>query len=33
MCDKRDVFYYAIVNFPFLDGNIPRAPHYGVYIL
>ena len=20
------------INFPFLDGNIPRAPSYGVYI-
>ena len=28
--DKRDGF--DIVNFPFLDGDIPRAPSYGVYI-
>ena len=30
--DKRDDFDFDIVNFPFLDGNIPRAPSYGVYI-
>ena len=22
-----------IVNFPFLDGDVPRSPYYGVYIL
>ena len=30
--DKRDDFYFEIVNFPFLDGDIPRSPSYGVYI-
>ena len=30
MYDKRDDF--DIVKFPFLDGDIPRAPAYGVYI-
>ena len=30
--DKRDDFDFDIVNFPFLDGDIPRAPSYGVYI-
>ena len=30
--DKRDYFNFEIVNFPFLDGNIPRSPSYGVYI-
>ena len=25
-CDKRDVI------FPFLDGDVPRRPSYGVYI-
>ena len=30
--DKRDDFDFDIVNFPFLDGNIPRAPSYGFYI-
>ena len=29
--DKRDDF--DIVNFPFLDGEVPRRPSYGVYIL
>ena len=30
--DKCDNFDFDIVNFPFLDGDIPRAPSYGVYI-
>ena len=32
MYDKRDDFDFDIVNFPFLDGDIPRRPSYGVYI-
>ena len=30
--DKRDDFDFDIVNFPFLDGDVPRRPSYGVYI-
>ena len=30
--DKRDVLTFEIVNFPFLDGDVPRSPSYGVYI-
>ena len=30
--DKRDDFDFDIFNFPFLDGNVPRRPSYGVYI-
>ena len=30
--DKRDDFDFDIVNFPFLDGNVPRRHSYGVYI-
>ena len=30
--DKRDDFDFDIVNFPFLDGHVPRRPSYGVYI-
>ena len=30
--DKRDVFNFEIFNFPFLDGDVPRSPSYGVYI-
>ena len=30
--DKRDDFNFQIVNFPFLCGNIPVSPAYGVYI-
>ena len=29
---KRDDFDFDIVNFPFLDRDIPRATSYGVYI-
>ena len=30
--DKRDEFYFDIVNFSFLGGDVPRRPSYGVYI-
>ena len=30
--DKRDDFNFLIVNFPFLNSNIPSAPAYGVYV-
>ena len=30
--DKQDEFNFDIVNFPFLDGDVPRRPSYGVYI-
>ena len=30
--DKRDDFDFDTVNFPFLDGDVPRRPSYGVYI-
>ena len=30
--DKRDDFEFAIVNFLFLDGDVPRFTSYGVYI-
>ena len=30
--DKRDDLDFEIVNFPFLDGDIPRSTIYGVYI-
>ena len=29
--DKRDDFNFDIVNFPFLDGHVPRRASYGVY--
>ena len=32
MNDKRDDVNFDIVNFPFLDGDVPRRPSYGVYI-
>ena len=30
--DKRDDFYFDIVNFRSLDGDVPRRISYGVYI-
>ena len=30
--DKWDYFNFEIVNFPFLDGDVPRSPSYSVYI-
>ena len=30
--DKRDDFDFDMVNFPFLDGGVPRRASYGVYI-
>ena len=29
--NKRDYFNFEIVNFPILDGDVPRSPSYGVY--
>ncbi|KAK3105726.1 hypothetical protein FSP39_004293 [Pinctada imbricata] len=30
--DKRDDFGFNIVNFPWLDADVPRLPSYGIYI-
>ena len=30
--DKRDDFDFEIINFLYLDGDIPRRASYGVYI-
>ena len=30
--DKRDDFDIYMVNFPFLDGDVPPSTSYGVYI-
>ena len=30
--DKRDDFDFVIVNFPCLDGDVPRCTSFGVYI-
>ena len=30
--DKRDDFDFEFVNFPYLDGDVPRSTSYGVYI-
>ena len=30
--DKREDFDFDIVNFPFLDGDVPHSTSYGVYI-
>ena len=31
--DKRDDFDFDIVNFPFLDGDVPRSTSYGFIFL
>lgn len=30
--DKREDFNFSIVNYPFLDGDVPHSTSYGVYI-
>ena len=30
--DKKDDLAFPIVHFPFIDGDVPLAPSYGVYI-
>ena len=30
--DKREDFNFKIINFPWLDGDVPRLPSYGIYI-
>ena len=30
--DKWNYFNFEIVNFPFLDGDVPRSPSFRVYI-
>ena len=30
--DKRDDFDFQIINYPYLDGDVPRATSYGIYI-
>ena len=29
---KQNDFYFEIFNFPFLDGDIPSSPSYGVIV-
>ena len=33
LSDKRENYEFEIVNFPFLDGDVPRSTSYGVYYL
>ena len=30
--DKRKDFSFNVISYPFLEGNIPKAPSYGIYI-
>ena len=30
--DKQDVCSFEIVNFPFLDVDVPHSPSYGVHV-
>ena len=32
VCDGRDGFGFGVVNFPFLDGGVPRSPSCGVCV-
>ena len=32
VCDKRDGFDFGVVNFPFLDGDVPRSASCGVCV-
>ena len=32
MINVTTLIYFEIVNFPFLDGDVPRSTSYGVYI-
>ena len=32
MFDKHDDLDFELVNFPFLDGDVPRSTSYGVYL-
>ena len=31
--DKRNDFDFDVINFPFLDGNIPKGQSYGIFII
>ena len=30
--DKRRDYNFEVISFPFLDGNIPKGPTYGIFI-
>ena len=30
--DRHDDFDFEIINFPFLNGDVPRSTSYGVYV-
>ena len=30
--DKRKDFNFSVINYPFLSGNIPKIPSYGIYV-
>ena len=30
--DKRNDFNFEVINYPYLSGNIPKIPSYGVYV-
>jgi hypothetical protein len=32
LCGRRGGFDFAVINFPFLCGDVPLSPAYGVYI-
>ena len=30
--DKRKDFSFSVISYPFLDGNVPKAQSYGIFI-
>ena len=30
--DKRNDYNFDVINYPFLDGNIPKGQSYGIFI-
>ena len=30
--DKRVDYDFDVISYPFLDGNVPKAPSYGIFI-
>ena len=30
--DKRNDYNFNVINYPFLDGNIPKGQSYGIFI-
>ena len=31
--DKRTSYKFKVISYPFLDGNVPEKPRYGIFII